>query len=113
MYELSLNFKQFSFFLNLQIDSICYYPNFITLEEEKEILGQVYAAPKPKWTHLSNRRLQNWGGVPHSKGMIAEPMPQVRLNFITLKLNFFKISSGWINALKKQNRFSILNRIMS
>merc|ERR1711892_178106 len=24
---------------------------------------------------LANRRLQNWGGVPHPKGMIAEKMP--------------------------------------
>uniref|UniRef100_A0A8C1PMT3 AlkB homolog 6 n=1 Tax=Cyprinus carpio TaxID=7962 RepID=A0A8C1PMT3_CYPCA len=30
----------------------------------------VYRAPKPKWTQLSGRRLQNWGGLPNPKGML-------------------------------------------
>lgn len=34
-------------------------------------------APLPKWTQLTNRRLQNWGGIPHPKGMIAEEIPKV------------------------------------
>ncbi|CAG9562789.1 unnamed protein product [Danaus chrysippus] len=50
----------------------CYVSEFITPDEEKYILNNIYAAPKPKWTQLSNRRLQNWGGIPHNKGMIAE-----------------------------------------
>lgn len=54
-------------------------------EEENEIIKNVYQAPLPKWTQLSNRRLQNWGGIPHSKGMIAEDIPKVR----TLDLLFF------------------------
>ncbi|MCL4126001.1 UNVERIFIED_CONTAM: hypothetical protein GTU68_045408, partial [Idotea baltica] len=53
-----------------------YIPNFISEEEEKILLQKVYEAPKPKWVHLSNRRLQNWGGLPHPKGMVAEPLPQ-------------------------------------
>lgn len=36
----------------------------------------MFAAPKPKWTQLSNRRLQNWGGLPHPKGMVAEEIPK-------------------------------------
>ncbi|TRZ01478.1 hypothetical protein DNTS_031892, partial [Danionella cerebrum] len=35
----------------------------------------VYRAPKPKWTQLSGRRLQNWGGLPNHKGMLAEKLP--------------------------------------
>lgn len=54
-----------------------YIPNFITEEEEKNIISNVYAAPKPKWTCLSNRKLQNWGGIPHPKGMITEEIPNV------------------------------------
>lgn len=59
------------------MDPTAYYVSgFITPEEEKYILSYIYAAPKPKWTQLSNRRLQNWGGIPHNKGMIAEEIPQ-------------------------------------
>lgn len=56
--------------------TIYYIPEFITKEQEETLLKQIYAAPKPKWTQLSHRRLQNWGGLPHPKGMIAEPLPQ-------------------------------------
>lgn len=55
--------------------TIYYIPNFITENEESHILKQVYSVPKPKWTCLSNRRLQDYGGVPHAKGMIPEKMP--------------------------------------
>ncbi|KAL3873453.1 hypothetical protein ACJMK2_036568 [Sinanodonta woodiana] len=56
--------------------TIFYIPNFITKDEEEYLWRQVYSAPKPKWTHLSNRRLQNWGGLPHPKGMVAEDLPK-------------------------------------
>ncbi|CAC5378474.1 ALKBH6 [Mytilus coruscus] len=56
--------------------TIYYIPEFITPEEEQRLMNSVYAAPKPKWTQLSNRRLQNWGGLPHPKGMVAEDIPQ-------------------------------------
>lgn len=63
-----------------------YFPNFITMSEEEEIIKCVNKAPQPKWTQLSNRRLQNWGGIPHPKGMIAEEIPTVRLTHIQLKI---------------------------
>jgi alkylated DNA repair protein alkB homolog 6 len=56
-------------------DTVYYIPNFITTEEETYLLNNVYNAPKPKWTQLSNRRLQNWGGLPKAKGMILEDIP--------------------------------------
>ncbi|CAK9811615.1 Alpha-ketoglutarate-dependent dioxygenase alkB homolog 6 [Anthophora plagiata] len=56
-------------------DLAIYIPNFITQEEEDEIVKHVNNAPLPKWTQLSHRRLQNWGGIPHPKGMIAEEIP--------------------------------------
>uniref|UniRef100_A0A182NXH7 Fe2OG dioxygenase domain-containing protein n=1 Tax=Anopheles dirus TaxID=7168 RepID=A0A182NXH7_9DIPT len=55
--------------------TIYYVPNFITEEEETEILQAVDKTPRPRWTQLSNRRLINYGGVPHPKGMIAEDIP--------------------------------------
>lgn len=56
-------------------DLAIYIPNFITQEEENEIVKYVNNVPLPKWTQLSHRRLQNWGGIPHPKGMIAEEIP--------------------------------------
>ncbi|XP_075975185.1 putative RNA/DNA demethylase ALKBH6 [Anticarsia gemmatalis] len=59
-----------------------YISEFINKNEEKAILSSIYSTPKPKWTQLSNRRLQNWGGVPHKKGMIAEQIPTWLDNYL-------------------------------
>ncbi|CAH1986681.1 unnamed protein product [Acanthoscelides obtectus] len=56
--------------------TVYYIPNFITENEESHLLKSVYSAPRPKWTFLSNRRLQDYGGVPHEKGMLPEPIPK-------------------------------------
>ena len=56
---------------------VYYIPDFIDIDAEKHLWKEIYCAPKPKWTVLSNRRLQNWGGLPHEKGMLAEPIPKV------------------------------------
>lgn len=61
--------------------TIYYVPNFITEAEEEYLLQQVYRAPKPKWTLLSGRRLQNWGGLPNLKGMLAEKLPDWLLKY--------------------------------
>jgi alkylated DNA repair protein alkB family protein 6 len=55
--------------------TVFYIPNFITQEEEEYLMRNIYDSPKPKWTQLKNRRLQNWGGIPHPKGMISENIP--------------------------------------
>ncbi|XP_065353079.1 alpha-ketoglutarate-dependent dioxygenase alkB homolog 6 [Cloeon dipterum] len=56
--------------------TIYYIPEFISEYEEQMLIKNILNAPKPKWTQLKRRRLQNWGGLPHPKGMIAEIMPQ-------------------------------------
>jgi len=56
-------------------DSIYHIPDYITEAEEADLIRRVDSSPLPKWTTLSNRRLQNWGGLPHPKGMISEPLP--------------------------------------
>lgn len=66
--------------------TIYYEPNFINEEEEKRLIESVYSAPKPKWQQLSNRRLQNWGGLPHPKGMIAEAIPDWLMQYVN-KIN--------------------------
>lgn len=50
------------------------------------LMLQVYSAPKPKWTTLKERRLQNWGGTQTSKGMLKEPLPKW-LQSLTLNLH--------------------------
>lgn len=52
-----------------------YIPNFITSDQEQSILSHIERTPKPRWTQLLNRRLVNYGGVPHPNGMIAEEIP--------------------------------------
>lgn len=72
--------------------TVYYIPNFITEDEESHIIKNVYSVPKPKWTVLSNRRLQDYGGVPHEKGMIPEKIPswlQIYMNKID-ELNVFE-----------------------
>lgn len=41
--------------------AVFYWPDFLTADEAEQLRGRIYAAPKPKWTQLSARRLQNWG----------------------------------------------------
>ena len=55
--------------------SVFYIADFISPAEERTLLTDISRTPGPRWTQLANRRLQNWGGVPHPKGMIAETMP--------------------------------------
>ncbi|XP_057349005.1 alpha-ketoglutarate-dependent dioxygenase alkB homolog 6 isoform X4 [Manis pentadactyla] len=56
---------------------IYYVPDFISKEEEEYLLRQVFNAPKPKWTQLSGRKLQNWALVPtpqpHEDGPLYYP----------------------------------------
>ncbi|XP_078473021.1 putative RNA/DNA demethylase ALKBH6 isoform X1 [Lampetra fluviatilis] len=55
--------------------TIYYVPDFLSHGEEEMLLREVYKAPKTKWTQLSGRRLQNWGGLPDPRGMLASPLP--------------------------------------
>jgi len=63
------------FLLTAAPPSFYYIPDFISEAEEANLMRHIEQSPGPRWTQLANRRLQNWGGVPHPKGMLAEPMP--------------------------------------
>jgi alkylated DNA repair protein alkB homolog 6 len=59
-----------------QCPAVAYYvPDFITEQDEQQILRDLEKVSKIKWTLLSNRRLINFGGVPHPRGMICETIP--------------------------------------
>ncbi|CAH0552904.1 unnamed protein product [Brassicogethes aeneus] len=73
--------------------SLYYIQNFISKEEEAHIIKNVYSVPKPKWTCLSNRRLQDYGGIPHEKGMIPEKIPDWLQKYIN-KVNDLNIFDG-------------------
>ncbi|RWR75780.1 Oxoglutarate/iron-dependent dioxygenase [Cinnamomum micranthum f. kanehirae] len=57
------------------LPTLFYIPNFISESEESQLLHQIYHAPKSKWKALKNRRLQNWGGVVHEKGLLPQDLP--------------------------------------
>ncbi|XP_073405187.1 uncharacterized protein [Dendrobates tinctorius] len=70
-----------------------YIPEYITAAEEEYLLRQVYNAPKPKWTQLSGRKLQNWGGLPHPRGMVPEKLPPW-LQTYTDKISSLEVFGG-------------------
>jgi alkylated DNA repair protein alkB homolog 6 len=58
-----------------KIPNIYYVEDFITKEEEEELISNIYNS-KTEWISLSNRKLQNSGGTPHHEGMIEEEFPK-------------------------------------
>ena len=50
-----------------ELKTAFYANRFIDEEREKCLIREIDKTPKIRWTQLSNRRLQNWGGVPHPK----------------------------------------------
>lgn len=61
-------------FESAALPDLIYQDDFITLPEEFSLLKGLNAHPHA-WKHLNNRTLQNWGGLPHIKGMMATPLP--------------------------------------
>ncbi|KAH9620224.1 hypothetical protein KSS87_022334 [Heliosperma pusillum] len=54
------------------VPTVIYIPDFISDAEETQLSNHIYQAPVSKWKTLKNRRLQNWGGVVHEKGLISQ-----------------------------------------
>ncbi|KAG8371785.1 hypothetical protein BUALT_Bualt13G0124300 [Buddleja alternifolia] len=57
------------------VPTVFYIPEYVTAAEEQQLLNHIYQAPISKWKSLKNRRLQNWGGVVHEKGLLAQDLP--------------------------------------
>lgn len=57
------------------VPTVIYIPDFLTDLEETQLFNHIYQAPISKWKTLKNRRLQNWGGVVHEKGLLSQDLP--------------------------------------
>ncbi|KAJ7975543.1 alpha-ketoglutarate-dependent dioxygenase alkB-like 6 [Quillaja saponaria] len=57
------------------LPTLIYIPDFITESQQALLLKNIYGAPSLKWKSLKNRRLQNWGGVVHEKGLLPQDLP--------------------------------------
>ncbi|KAH6766544.1 oxidoreductase [Perilla frutescens var. hirtella] len=57
------------------VPTVLYIPEYVSAAEEEQLLKNIYQAPLSKWKSLKNRRLQNWGGVVHEKGLLAQDLP--------------------------------------
>ncbi|CAI0457360.1 unnamed protein product [Linum tenue] len=68
------------------LPTVLYVPQFVTEAEEAHLLAKIYEAPSAKWKSLKNRRLQNWGGVVHEKGLLPQELPPW-LTKITQRIN--------------------------
>ena len=81
------------------ISNIYYIPNFITIEEEETLIKDIEQNAKlnKPWISLTQRRLMNMGGIPHSTGMLKEILP----DFIK-KLNNKLLEQGIV--MKKQDK---------
>ncbi|KAF5748857.1 alpha-ketoglutarate-dependent dioxygenase alkB 6 [Tripterygium wilfordii] len=66
---------KFNNFVVGDVPTLMYIPNFVTVDEENQLLNNIYEAPVSKWKSLKNRRLQNWGGVVHEKGLLPQELP--------------------------------------
>ncbi|KAJ9558851.1 hypothetical protein OSB04_013465 [Centaurea solstitialis] len=68
------------------IPTLFYIPDFISDSDQKLLLNHIYTAPVSKWKSLKNRRLQNWGGIVHEKGLLPQNLPPW-LTKITKRIN--------------------------
>ncbi|CAH2078446.1 unnamed protein product [Thlaspi arvense] len=66
--------------------TVFYIPSFITDEDQTQLLNHIYGASGSKWKTLKNRRLQNWGGMVHEKGLVPQELPSW-LTKITAKIH--------------------------
>ncbi|XP_031483590.1 uncharacterized protein LOC116253003 [Nymphaea colorata] len=57
------------------VPTVFYIPDFVDGAEESKLLDDINNVPVSKWKTLRNRRLQNWGGIVHEKGLLPQELP--------------------------------------
>ena len=59
-------------------------PDFVTADEETQLLTAIEAAPAERWTQAGERQMQNWGGRP-GEAVVREVRPSDQV-FTTAQL---------------------------
>ena len=57
-----------------QVPGLEYHAAFLSKSEQESLIEEIEAKPNA-WRPLLDRRVQNWGGLPHARGMVAVPLP--------------------------------------
>lgn len=57
-----------------KVPGLEYHSAFLNAEEQRALEEAIAARPL-KWKTLLDRRVQNWGGLPHARGMIPVDLP--------------------------------------
>ncbi|KAF5609545.1 alkylated DNA repair alkB like 6 [Fusarium pseudoanthophilum] len=61
--------------INTLPETAYYIPDFITEQEEQNILDKISSAPKPRWKQLTKRRLQTWPSDLVNNKLLEAPLP--------------------------------------
>ena len=70
-----------------------YIPNFVSLQEEAVILEKIATAPKPRWKHLTYRRLQTWPSDLVDNTLLEAPLPPWLVDPIVTRLLSVPVSA--------------------
>lgn len=86
------------------LPGLFYVDEFLTFDEEEALLLGIADHPRA-WKLVNNRSLQNWGGLPHVKGMLPTPLPP----FLEPLLEHID-TAGVFHALQRRPNHVLVNR---
>jgi alkylated DNA repair protein alkB homolog 6 len=86
-----------------QVPGLCYHEGFLSEREESEILQLIDDRPG-LWKLMSQRKLQNYGGLPHLKGMIPMKLP------LFLEKTVDKLVDAEVFATEDRPNHALVNR---